>query len=86
MTRVVIVDDQTIVREGLVLLLQLLPDIEVAGAAAGGEEALQIAAGTEGTDARQKERAGNEAEEGTDRGAVSGAQHGYWGRARPDDS
>lgn len=44
MTRVIIVDDQTIVREGLVLLLQLLPDIEVAGAAASGAEALRMVA------------------------------------------
>lgn len=44
MTRVIIVDDQTIVREGLVLLLQLLPGIEVAGAAASGAEALRLVA------------------------------------------
>jgi DNA-binding NarL/FixJ family response regulator len=44
MTRVIIVDDQTIVREGLVLLLQLLPDIYVAGAAASGAEALRMVA------------------------------------------
>ncbi|RSM86589.1 DNA-binding response regulator [Kibdelosporangium aridum] len=44
MTRVIVVDDQTVVREGLVLLLQLLPGIEVVGAAAGGEEALRLVA------------------------------------------
>ncbi|MCE7002933.1 response regulator [Kibdelosporangium philippinense] len=44
MTRVIVVDDQTVVREGLVLLLRLLPDIEVLGAAAGGEEALRLVA------------------------------------------
>ncbi|SMC58748.1 response regulator [Kibdelosporangium aridum] len=44
MTRVIVVDDQTVVREGLVLLLQLLPDIQVVGAAAGGEEALRLVA------------------------------------------
>jgi DNA-binding NarL/FixJ family response regulator len=44
MTRVIIVDDQAIVREGLVLLLRLLPDIEVAGAAASGAEALRMVA------------------------------------------
>ncbi|ALG08831.1 response regulator [Kibdelosporangium phytohabitans] len=44
MTRVVVVDDQTVVREGLVLLLQLLPDIEVVGSAASGEEALRLVA------------------------------------------
>ncbi|MET0136049.1 MAG: response regulator transcription factor [Kibdelosporangium sp.] len=42
--RVIVVDDQTVVREGLVLLLRLLPDIEVAGAAASGEEALRLVA------------------------------------------
>jgi DNA-binding NarL/FixJ family response regulator len=40
--RVVVVDDQTVVREGLVLLLALLPDVEVVGAAAGGAEALRL--------------------------------------------
>ncbi|MET0237635.1 MAG: response regulator transcription factor [Kibdelosporangium sp.] len=44
MIRVIIVDDQTIVREGLVLLLRLLPDIEVAGSAASGAEALRMIA------------------------------------------
>nr|WP_198151840.1 response regulator transcription factor [Kibdelosporangium sp. MJ126-NF4]CEL20262.1 two-component system response regulator [Kibdelosporangium sp. MJ126-NF4] len=44
MTRVIVVDDQTVVREGLVLLLQLLPDVEVVGSAAGGEEALRMVA------------------------------------------
>jgi DNA-binding NarL/FixJ family response regulator len=44
MTRVIVVDDQTIVREGLVLLLGLLPDIEVVGAAANGEDALRLVA------------------------------------------
>jgi DNA-binding NarL/FixJ family response regulator len=43
--RIVIADDQASVREGLVLLLDGLPDIEVAGAAANGEQALdQVAA------------------------------------------
>jgi DNA-binding NarL/FixJ family response regulator len=40
--RVVIADDQAIVREGLVFLLGGLPDIEVAGAAADGEQALEL--------------------------------------------
>ncbi|MDR0360839.1 MAG: response regulator transcription factor [bacterium] len=44
MTRVLIVDDQRIVREGLVTLLGLLPGIEVAGAAGDGEEALRLVA------------------------------------------
>ena len=34
--RVVVVDDQTVVREGLTLLLGLLPGIEVVGSAADG--------------------------------------------------
>jgi DNA-binding NarL/FixJ family response regulator len=41
-TRVLIADDQTIVREGLSTLLGLLPDIEVVGAATDGEEALRL--------------------------------------------
>ena len=38
--RIVVADDQASVREGLVVLLGLLPDIEVVGAAANGEQAL----------------------------------------------
>jgi DNA-binding NarL/FixJ family response regulator len=38
----VIADDQRVVREGLVLLLRLLPGVEVAGVAADGEEALTL--------------------------------------------
>jgi len=41
-TRVLIADDQTIVREGLSTLLGLLPDIEVVGAATDGEEAVRL--------------------------------------------
>jgi DNA-binding NarL/FixJ family response regulator len=40
--RVVVADDQTAVREGLVLLLDLLDDVEVVGAAADGEEAVRL--------------------------------------------
>lgn len=40
--RVLVADDQTVVREGLVLLLGLLPGIEVAGAAADGGEAVRL--------------------------------------------
>jgi len=40
--RVVVADDQTAVREGLVLLLELLDDVEVVGSAADGEEALRL--------------------------------------------
>lgn len=41
MIRVVIVDDQTLVRRGVRGLLELLPDIEVIGEASDGEEALE---------------------------------------------
>ncbi len=40
--RVVVADDQTAVREGLELLLGLLDDIEVVGAAADGDEAARL--------------------------------------------
>src|ERR1700722_5897761 len=40
--RVVIADDQASVREGLELLLDALPDIDVVGAAADGEQALEL--------------------------------------------
>jgi DNA-binding NarL/FixJ family response regulator len=40
MIRVVLVDDQTLVRQGVRGLLELLPDIEVVGEASDGEEAL----------------------------------------------
>jgi DNA-binding NarL/FixJ family response regulator len=43
-TRVLIADDQTIVREGLSTLLGLLPDVEVVGAATDGEEAVRLVA------------------------------------------
>jgi DNA-binding NarL/FixJ family response regulator len=42
--RIVVADDQASVRQGLVLLLDGLPDIEVVGAAADGEQALQLVA------------------------------------------
>jgi DNA-binding NarL/FixJ family response regulator len=42
--RIVVADDQASVREGLVALLDLLPDIEVVAAAANGEEALAAVA------------------------------------------
>ena len=42
--RVVLADDQRIVREGLVTLLDLLDGIEVVGAAADGDEACRLAA------------------------------------------
>jgi DNA-binding NarL/FixJ family response regulator len=40
--RVVVADDQASVREGLVLLLGGLPDIDVVGAAADGQQALDL--------------------------------------------
>ncbi|WP_328914115.1 MULTISPECIES: response regulator transcription factor [unclassified Streptomyces] len=38
--RVVVADDQATVREGLVLMLDLMPDIDVVGSAADGQQAL----------------------------------------------
>jgi DNA-binding NarL/FixJ family response regulator len=43
MIRVLVADDQRVVREGLTMVLGLLPDIEVVGAAADGNEALAMA-------------------------------------------
>jgi DNA-binding NarL/FixJ family response regulator len=40
----VVVDDQTVIREGLVTLLETMPDIEVVGAASDGEEAVSLVA------------------------------------------
>jgi len=40
--RVLVADDQTVVREGLEMLLGLSPGIEVVGAAANGEEAVRL--------------------------------------------
>ncbi|WP_042401421.1 response regulator transcription factor [Streptacidiphilus carbonis] len=42
--RVIVADDQASVREGLVLLLGALPDIDVVGAAADGAQALDLVA------------------------------------------
>ena len=42
--RVIIADDQTVVREGLVTLLGTMSDIEVVGAAHDGQEALALVA------------------------------------------
>ena len=41
--KVLIADDQTAVREGLTMLLQTMPGIEVVGAAADGDEAITLA-------------------------------------------
>ncbi|NTZ42352.1 response regulator transcription factor [Altererythrobacter sp. SALINAS58] len=41
MIRVVITDDQTLVRQGIRGMLELLPDIEVVGEATDGEEAVE---------------------------------------------
>ncbi|NMO56596.1 response regulator transcription factor [Actinoplanes sp. TBRC 11911] len=43
MIRVLIADDQQVVREGLALVLGLLPDVEVVGAAGDGNEAIEMA-------------------------------------------
>jgi DNA-binding NarL/FixJ family response regulator len=40
--RVVLADDQAVVRDGLVLLLSAAPDVEVVGAASDGEEAIEL--------------------------------------------
>ena len=40
--RVVVADDQTVVREGIVMLLGLLPGLDVVGAAGDGEEAVRL--------------------------------------------
>jgi DNA-binding NarL/FixJ family response regulator len=45
--RVLVVDDHHLVRAGLITLLGAAPDIEVAGEAADGEQALAAAAATE---------------------------------------
>ncbi|MFF4590616.1 response regulator [Streptomyces sp. NPDC001388] len=42
--RVVVADDQTVVREGIVMLLGLLPGVEVVGAARDGDEAVRLVA------------------------------------------
>ena len=42
--RVLIADDQRVVREGLATLLGLLPEVEVVGSAADGDEAVALAA------------------------------------------
>ncbi|QNE37045.1 response regulator transcription factor [Leifsonia shinshuensis] len=41
--RVVVADDQAIIRDGLVTVLGLLPDVEVVGSAADGAEAVALA-------------------------------------------
>jgi len=42
LTRVIVVDDQALVREGLVTMLELMPGIEVVGTAGDGEEAVSV--------------------------------------------
>ncbi len=43
MIRVLVADDQAVVRDGLVLLLSATGDVEVVGAAADGEQAVELA-------------------------------------------
>jgi DNA-binding NarL/FixJ family response regulator len=45
--KIVVTDDQTAVREGLVTILELLPGIEVVGAAADGAEAIELVESTQ---------------------------------------
>jgi DNA-binding NarL/FixJ family response regulator len=45
--RVVVADDQAIVRDGLVTVLDLLPDVQVVGQASDGEEACELVAAVE---------------------------------------
>jgi DNA-binding NarL/FixJ family response regulator len=40
--RVVVADDQTVVREGLVTLLETMPEVEVVGSAADGEQVVAL--------------------------------------------
>jgi len=42
--KVLVADDQTVVREGLVTLLETMAGVDVAGAAVDGEEALRLVA------------------------------------------
>ncbi|MFQ6272424.1 response regulator transcription factor [Kutzneria viridogrisea] len=44
MIKVLVVDDQQLIREGLVALLELLADVQVLGTAADGEQALRLVA------------------------------------------
>ena len=44
--RVALADDQRVVREGLELVLRMLPDVEVVGAATNGAEAVSLVART----------------------------------------
>ncbi|AEW96967.1 MULTISPECIES: response regulator transcription factor [Streptomycetaceae] len=41
---VLVADDQTVVREGIVMLLRLMPGLDVVGAAADGDEAVRLVA------------------------------------------
>ena len=42
--KVLVADDQTVVREGLVTILELMPGVEVVGAAADGAQAIELVA------------------------------------------
>ena len=43
MIRVIVADDQRVVRDGLTLLVGLIDDVEIVGTAADGAEAVQLA-------------------------------------------
>ncbi|MFF3651770.1 response regulator [Streptomyces sp. NPDC002181] len=96
MLRVLVVDDQFLIRSGLTALLSAAPGIEVAGEAADGEEAVRLAAetrpdvvlmdirmpGTDGITATERILAEAEAE-GVGDGGGDGGGGGGAGRVRP---
>ena len=47
MIRIVLVDDQTLIRQGIQTLLELEPDLKVVGVAGNGREALAVVAGSQ---------------------------------------
>ncbi|MFJ3174111.1 response regulator [Streptomyces roseus] len=99
MLRVLVVDDQFLIRSGLTALLGAAPGFEVAGEAADGEEAVRLAAetrpdvilmdirmpGTDGITATERILAEAEAEAEARAGAGAGADggDGGTGRVRP---
>ncbi len=51
--RVVVADDQRVVREGLVTSLSVIPGVKVVGAAADGEQAVALVAPAPSSSARR---------------------------------